>query len=74
MVKCRDILRLYAQDVSKRGIAANCGCSRNIITDVLERAESLGIVLPIPETIEDVELQRMMFPEKHKSVERRFYR
>lgn len=34
MIKYREILRLDAQEVSKRGIAASCKCSRNTIVNV----------------------------------------
>ena len=36
MVKYREILRLDFQNVTKRGIASSCKCSRNTITEVLE--------------------------------------
>ena len=48
MIKYREILRLDAQEVSKRGIAASCKCSRSTIKDVLEQAEKKGISWPLP--------------------------
>lgn len=70
MIKYREILRLDAQQVSKRGIAASCRCSRNTINDVLEEAERKGIAWPLPEELGDRELQKLLFPEKHAKDER----
>ncbi|MCP2033601.1 hypothetical protein L1279_000584 [Planomicrobium sp. HSC-17F08] len=70
MIKYREILRLDAQQVSKRGIAASCKCSRNTINDVLEEAEKKGISWPLPEGLGDKELQKLLFPEKHAKDER----
>lgn len=70
MIKYREILRLDVQEVSKRGIAASCKCSRNTITEVLEQAEKKGISWPLPEDLGDRELQKILFPEKHVKDER----
>jgi transposase len=70
MVKYREILRLDYQNVTKRGIASSCKCSRNTITEVLERAREKGISWPLPEEIGDRELQKILFPEKHAADER----
>lgn len=43
MTKYREILRLYSQGISKRGIASSCQCSRNTINAVLEQAEQCGM-------------------------------
>lgn len=70
MIKYREILRLNSQQVSKRGIAASCKCSRNTITEVLEQAERKGISWPLSEDLGDKELQKLLFPEKHVKDER----
>lgn len=70
MIKYREILRLDSQQVSKRGIAASCRCSRNTINDVLEEAERKGISWPLPEELGDRELQKLLFPEKYTKDER----
>lgn len=64
MTKYREILRLYSQGISKRGIASSCQCSRNTITSVLERAEQCGISWPMQKDMDDGDLQNLMFPEK----------
>jgi transposase len=70
MVKYREILRLEYQNVTKRGIASSCKCSRNTINEVLEKAKEKGISWPLPEEIGDRELQKILFPEKHAADER----
>lgn len=70
MVKYREILRLNSQEVTKRGIASSCRCSRNTITEVLEKAKEKGISWPLPEEMGDKELQKLLFPEKHATDER----
>jgi transposase len=71
MTKYREILRLYSQGISKRGIASSCECSRNTITAVLERAESCGISWPFEKDMSDGELQTDLFPEKDLPSSRR---
>lgn len=67
MIKYREILRLHAQDLSNRGIASSCGCSKNTVGVVLKRAEEIGISWPLETEMEDPELQGILFPEKNKS-------
>ncbi|WP_257352270.1 IS21 family transposase [Pseudalkalibacillus decolorationis] len=64
MVKYREILRLHSQGMSKRSIAASCGCSRNTITSVLERATECVISWPLSEDVTDGDLQGYLFPER----------
>lgn len=65
MTKYREILRLYSQGVSQRGIASSCRCSRNTISKVLERAGEQGISWPFEKDMTDVDLQELLFPEKN---------
>ena len=71
LIKYREIIRLSAQDLSNRGIASSCSCSRNTVADVLKKAGELGIKWPLNEEVNDLELQNLMFPEKNKSNLRR---
>ncbi|MCP3033580.1 IS21 family transposase [Halobacillus sp. A1] len=66
MVKYREILRLHSQGMSKRNIAASCGCSRNTITSVLDRASVCDISWPLSDEVTDGDLQAFLFPEKFK--------
>lgn len=71
MIKYREILRLHAQNLSNRGIASSCGCSKNTVGDVLKRAKEKGVAWPLEKDVDDTELQEMLFPEKRKSDSRR---
>ena len=71
MTNYRQILRLHAQGVSGRGIAASCQCSRNTVAQVLERAEQLQIKWPFEKEFTDGELQGILFPEKEFSSNRK---
>lgn len=71
VIKYREILRLHAQDLSNRGIASSCGCSKNTVGVVLKRAGEVGISWPLEKDMNDSELQGMLFPEKNKSDTRR---
>ena len=64
MIKYREILRLYSQGVSQRGIASSCQCSRNTVSKVLERAGGQGIAWPFEKDMTDADLQGLLFPEK----------
>ncbi len=65
MIQYREILRLHDQQVSQRGIAASCGHSRQIVKDVIERADKKGILLPLAEDTTDAWLQEVLYPEKN---------
>ena len=67
MGKYREILRLDAMGVSQRSIAFSCGCGRNTVRRVLNRAESCGLQWPLPEEMNDPALQAILFPPRAKS-------
>lgn len=71
MIKYREILRLNAQNLSNRGIASSCGCSKNTVGDVLKKAKEKGVTWPLDQGVNDLELQELLFPEKNKSESRR---
>lgn len=62
MEKYREILRLYEQGLSGRSIAAGCGCSRNTVAKVLERAQALNI--SHADGLSENELESSLFGEK----------
>lgn len=64
MTNYREILRLYSQGISQRGIASSCQCSRNTVAAVTKQAEEVGISWPFEEDITNGKLQALMFPEK----------
>ncbi|WP_188207446.1 IS21 family transposase [Alkalibacillus aidingensis] len=69
MVKYRDILRLHAQGVTQRGIASSCGHSRNTIRNVVNRAKEKGFSWPFENNLTDADIQSILFPEKHQSLD-----
>ncbi|MBM7581165.1 IS21 family transposase [Jeotgalibacillus terrae] len=69
MVKYREILRLHAQGISQRGIASSTSNSRNTIREVLKRAEECQTKWPLEEGMTDQDLQALLFPEKHTSID-----
>ena len=65
MRKIRDILRLeHANGVSDRQIAKAVGLARSTVADCLARARVAGIGWPIPDGIDDAELERRLFPSQ----------
>lgn len=70
MVKHREILRPNSQGISKRSIASSCRCSLVTINEVLERAEQHGLSWPLPDDLNDAQIQKLMFPEKFIFEER----
>ena len=64
MTNYREILRLYSQGISQRGIASSCQCSRNTVSAVIKRADEIGISWPFEKEISNGQLQTLIFPEK----------
>ena len=64
MTEYREILRLNALGLSGRSIAGSVSRSRNTVADVLSRAGKLGLEWPLPLEMTDIELERMLYPEK----------
>ena len=60
MRKIRDVLRLRAADMAKRGIAVSLGLGRTAVRDYLDRAEAAGLTWPLPEGLSDEELERRL--------------
>ncbi|MFZ0837844.1 MAG: IS21 family transposase [Xanthobacteraceae bacterium] len=62
MRKVREVLRLrHALGVSERQIAITVGVSRSTVGEYLRRAAVIGITWPVPEGMDDVELERRLF-------------
>ena len=59
MRKVREVLRLrHALGVSERQIAFTIGVSRSTVGEYLRRAAVIGITWPVPERLDDAELER----------------
>lgn len=61
MTSYREILRLHHQGHSQREIAAGCGCSRNTVARVIEKAREVGLTWPLPEGEDDGLLKKRLF-------------
>src|SRR6202161_3833429 len=60
--KVREVLRLrHALGVSERQIAITTGLSRSTVGEYLRRAAVIGITWPMPEGLDDAELERRLF-------------
>lgn len=71
MTNYREILRLHSQVISQKIIALSIKCSRNTVASVVKNATSNGIFWPLPESISDYELAKLLFPEKSISPSRK---
>jgi transposase len=62
MRKVREVLRLrHALGVSERQIAVTVGVSRSTVGEYLRRAAVIGITWPVPDGLDDGELERRLF-------------
>ena len=62
MRKVREVLRLrHALGVSERQIAVTIGISRSTVGEYIRRAAVIGVTWPIPEGLDDTELERRLF-------------
>jgi len=62
MRKVREVLRLrHARRASERQIAVAVGVSRSTVGEYLRRAAVIGITWPVPEGMDDGELERRLF-------------
>ena len=68
MRKIREILRLkWECQLSQRTIARSCRISRSTVSEYVKRAEAAGLSWPLPESLSEEELYRLLFPEKQAS-------
>ncbi len=57
----------YADQCSKRQIAAHLGLSRGTVRNYLRRVKEAGVTWPLPEGLTDEELATLLFPAKVSS-------
>jgi Sigma-70, region 4 len=63
MRKVREVLRLkHALGLSYREISEATGVGKTVVKEYIRRAEVIGITWPVPEAIDDAELERRLFP------------
>ena len=63
MRKVRDLLRLkHTLGMSLRQISEATGIGKTVVGEYVRRAGVIGITWPVPEEIDDTELERRLFP------------
>ncbi len=61
--KIREILRLrHDSGLSARHIAKSCSLARSTVAEYLRRARQCGLSWPLPDGLDDTELERRLFP------------
>ena len=61
MRKIRDVLRLRADELSKRKIAASLSIGVTTAGDVIRRVRRAGLSWPLPEDLSDEALERLVY-------------
>jgi len=63
MRNIKEILRLkWLNGVSVRGISKGCNIPRSTVNDYLQRATAAGLSWPLPEDMNDTQLERLLYP------------
>jgi transposase len=62
MRKIREVLRLKAEGLSKRRIAASLGISATAAVECLQRTRRAGLSWPLPDELDDAALERQLYP------------
>jgi len=71
MRKIRDVLRLSAEGLSTRQIAASLAIGRTTLQGYLDRARDAEVVWPLPLEMSDTDLERLIFPRTARDVSNR---
>lgn len=62
MRKTTEVLRLAAQGMSQRQIAASAGVAKTTVAEYLARAKEAGLSWPLPEGMDEATLDERLFP------------
>ncbi len=63
MRKVKEVLRLsWGGKLSTRAVACSCSIGRTTVREYLQRAKSAGLSWPLPDGLEDSELEVLLFP------------
>jgi transcriptional regulator with XRE-family HTH domain len=63
MRQIREVLRLrYASKLSQRAIAKSLRLSQGTVSGYLSRTRAAGIVWPLPDDLDDAQLEALLFP------------
>ena len=68
--KIKEVLRLkWANQLSHRKIAKSCNISRPVVASYIKRAEQAGLSWPLPDNVDDVALEKLLFPATVSSTQ-----
>jgi len=69
--KIHEVLRLKREGkLSNRAIARSCGISHSTVREYLRRWQAAGLSWPLPETLDEDRLYRLLFPKPAPPSER----
>ena len=71
MRKIRDVLRLSAEGLSTRQMAASLSIGRATLQGYLERAREAGLSWPLPPDLSDTDLEQMLYPRTAREASQR---
>jgi len=72
MRKLRELIRLKLQGgQSGRAIARSCGLSPSTVGEYLGRVKVAGLTWPLPATLDDEALERLLFPDEGQPISNR---
>ena len=70
MRKIRDVLRLSAEGLSTRQIAASLAIGRTTLQGYLDRARDAEVVWPLPPAMSDTDLEHRLFNRAYQNTQR----
>jgi len=71
MRKINEVLRLkWECGLSNRAIARSCSISHSTVSEYVRRAKAVGLTWPLPETLDEDALFRLLFPTTLRSTSR----
>jgi|TARA_R110002094_G_scaffold18629_5_gene30141 orotate phosphoribosyltransferase-like protein len=66
--KIRDVLRLSADGLSSRQIAASLAVGRTTLQGYLDRTRDAELSWPLPPEMSDTDLERLIYPRTARAV------
>ena len=70
MRKIEDVLRLHVRGLATRRISLATGVGKTTVIEYLRRAGTAGVSWPLPEGLDEAELERLLFPPPPSKVRR----
>src|SRR5574337_287403 len=59
----KEVLRLHhSSGLSQKQISKALGCSRGAVAEYLHRAQAAGLGWPLPDDLDDAQIERRLFP------------